>query len=201
MLNLNRVTMLAIFSMLILGLAGCGAGEPVAEQPQEAAPPPPPPVPVYELTTDDVTTHADWTSRNISILGLKLGDATRSAESNFGKLDNTRTLADEYLTIYQNNGLFVYTFKLTGKATRMEVQETFAEKIKDANLKRLLDTGSLDYMRELLGQEEGVEENAEDQSTEYVYDSRGIRVVMYKVGNQSLTAIRFVEPKKADSTT
>src|SRR3990167_8659239 len=94
----NRVMVLALTTVLVLALAGCGGG---GEQPQQAshpaAAPAPPPKPVeetvelYELTKDDITSHKDWTSRNVTILGGKIGDKTRDVEKNLGKLDNTRT--------------------------------------------------------------------------------------------------------------
>ena len=194
----RRVTLLALFSMLILSLLGCAAPEP-AEEAAEPAPAPAPveEVPLYELTKDDITSHPDWTSRNITILGVKLGDRTRDVEKNLGALDNTRTLADDYLTIYQNQGLFVYTQKLTGKARQFEVNENFAGKITDAKLKKLLTGGDLNYMREVLGMEEGVTENTEENATEYNYDSRGFRFVKFKVGPQTINALRFIEMKRA----
>jgi hypothetical protein len=196
----SRVTLLAFFSMLFLGLVGCSAPPPPADQAEETeaaqAPAPVEEVPLYELTRDDITTHPDWTSRNITILGAKLGDRTRDVEKNFGALDNTRTLTDDYLTIYQKQGLFVYTQKLTGKARQFEVNQTMADQVKDAKLKRLLTGGDLNYMREILGMEEGVTENADENATEYNYDSRGFRFVKFKVGNQTLNALRFTEIKK-----
>src|SRR5215510_10265906 len=130
----NRVMLFAVFSMLILCLAGCGGGEEPKSQTGSPAATPPPAVkpaeenvPVYELTKDDITTHQGWTSRNISILGVKLGDKTREVEKNFGPVENTRTLPKTdkepgyYLTIYQNMSLFVYTNQLTGKAQKFEV--------------------------------------------------------------------------------
>jgi hypothetical protein len=197
----KKVTLLALVSMLIMSLAGCG-GEP-APQPQseqKAAPAPKkeePPAPVYDLTKESLTDKADWTSRNVSILGTKLGDTTRNVEKNFGKLDNTRTLPDEYLTIYQDNGLFVYTQKQTGKIKRYEIYDVFAKQIVDEKLKKLLTTGDLKYMREAFGPEEKVEENADDESTAFVYDNKGFRFVQYKVGNRKLNALRFSEMKKS----
>ena len=101
------------------------------------------------------------------------------------------------MTVYQGNGLFVYTFKLTGKARKFEVYETFAKKIADEKLKRLLSTGDLKYMRELFGMEEGVTENTEDNATEYSYDSRGFRFVKFKAGGKTLNALRLMEMKKS----
>ena len=201
---LNRVMLPAVSSMLILCLAGCGGEEKKTEsEPQPGAAPAPAPkpeekVPVYDLTKDDLTSHEGWTSRNVSILGVKLGDRTRDVEKNLGNVENTRTLPEDYLTVYQGNGIFVYTFKLTGRARKIEVNQAFAKKLADAKLQRLLNTGDLKYMREIFGMEEGEAiQNAEDNATEYPYDSRGFRFVKFKVGGKTLNAIRFMELKKA----
>jgi hypothetical protein len=202
----NRVSLLALTSMLILCLAGCGGQEPQQTAQTAPTPPPkaaePPPV-IYELTKEDIlTSHPDWTSRNISILGVKLGDITRNVEKNLGALDNTRSLPNEYLTVYQGNGLFVYTTKLTGKIRKFEVNEVFAKKLTDEKLKKLLSSGDLKYMREILGPEEGAPiENAEDNSTEYPYDSKGFRFVKYKVdGGKFVNTLAFIELKKTGTT-
>ena len=200
----NRVMLVAVLGMLILCLAGCAGEEKKTESaPQPAAEPAPAPkpeekVPIYELTKEDLTTHEGWTSRNVSILGVKLGDRTRDVEKNLGNVENTRTLPEDYLTVYQGNGIFVYTFKLTGRARKIEVNQAFAKKLADAKLQKLLNTGDLKYMREIFGMEEGEAiQNAEDNATEYPYDSRGFRFVKFKVGGKTLNAIRFMELKKA----
>src|SRR5262245_12199384 len=198
----RRVLLFAVLSMFVLCLAGCGG----AEEPKQAAEPAAAPapakpaeekVPVYELTKDEITSHPDWTSRNISVLGVKLGDKTRDVEKNLGSVENTRTLPEDYLTIYQGNGVFVYTFKLTGKARKIEVNQAFAKKIADTKLQKLLATGDVKTMREVLGMEEGeAVQNTEDNSTEYPYDSRGFRFGKFKVGGKTLNAIRFIEMRK-----
>jgi hypothetical protein len=196
----NRVLLL-VLTVFVVCLSGCAA----EEKPAETAAPAPAPkpveeqVPVYELTKDDVTSHEGWTSRNISIMGLKLGDrTTKDIEKYLGAVENSRTLPEEYLTIHQGNGVFVYTFKITGKARKIEVNEAFAKKIKDAKLQKLLTSGDVKTMREVLGMEEGDPvQNAEDNSTEYSYDSRGFRFVRFKVQGKTLNALRFTEFKKA----
>ena len=199
----NRGMLLAVFSTLILCLAGCGGDEEKkAESAPAAAAPAPAPKPeekveIYELTKDDIMSHSGWTSKNISVLGVKLGDRTREVEKNLGNVENTRTLPEDYLTVYQGNGVFVYTFKLTGRARKIEVNQAFGKKIADAKLQKLLNTGDLKYMRELFGMEEGdAVQNTDDNSTEYPYDSRGFRFVKFKVGGKTLNAIRFTELKK-----
>ena len=200
----KRLTLFAVLGALSLCLAGCGGEqEKKAESPQPAAAPAPAPkpeenVPVYELTKDDIMSHDGWTSRNISVLGVKLGDKTREVEKNLGSVENTRTLPEDYLTVYQGEGLFIYTFKLTGKARRIEVNQAFAKKIADPKLQKLLNTGDLKYMRDLFGMEEGEAiQNTDDNATEYPYDSRGFRFVKFKVGAKTLNALRFQEVKKA----
>ena len=199
----NRVVLFTILSVAILSLTGCGSAEDSkqAAQPAAASAPAPKPeeekVPLYDITKDEITTHPGWTSRNISVLGVKLADRTRDVEKNLGAVENTRTLPEDYLTVYQGNGVFVYTFKLTGKARKIEVNQAFAKKVADTKLQKLLATGDVKTMREALGMEEGEAiQNTEDNSTEYPYDSRGFRFVKFKVGGKTLNAIRFVEMRK-----
>jgi hypothetical protein len=199
----NRVLLSIVLSMFILCLTGCGAAEETKQSGQPAATPAQPQkaaeeqVPIYELTKDEVTSHPGWTSRNISVMGVKIGDRTRDLDKTLGAVENSRTLADDYLTIHQGNGVFVYTFKITGKARKIEVNQAFAKKVADAKLQKLLNGGDLKTMREVLGMEEGDPvQNTEDNSTEYLYDSRGFRFVKFKVGGKTLNAIRFSEMKK-----
>ena len=201
----KRVMLLALLSTLALSLVGCGS-EPAQQEKQAVAAPAPakkaeePAGPLYEITKESITDHSDWTSRNVSILGTKIGDTTNKVVANFGKMDNTRTLPDEYLTIYQGQGLFVYTQKLTGKIKKYEVYDTFAKQIVDEKLKKLLSTGDLKFMREAFGQEEKVEQNDSDPTapaTEYAYDAKGFRFVQFKIGGgRTLNALRFSEVKK-----
>ena len=202
----NRVTLLALISMLCL--AGCGGGEekkpaqpaaaPAAEKKAEEK------VPVYELTKDNITSHEGWTSKNVSVLGARIGDKTTSVEKNLGKLDNTRTLAKTetdpgyYLTIYQDSALFVFTVQLTGKLAKMEVYQNFAKQIADEKLKKLLTNWDMKAMHDVLGMEEGpAVDNKDDNSTEYPYDSRGFRFVRFKIQGKTVNALRFFEPKKS----
>jgi len=199
----NRGMLLAVFSTLILCLAGCGGDEEKkAESAPAAAAPAPAPKPeekveIYELTKDDIMSHSGWTSKNISVLGVEVGERTREVGKNLGNVENTRTLTEDYLTVYQGNGVFVYTYKNTGRARRSEVNQAFRKKVADAKLQKLLNSGDLKYMREIFGMEEGDPvQNADDNSTEYPYDSRGFRFVKFKVGGKTLNAIRFQELKK-----
>jgi hypothetical protein len=200
----NRLMLFAMLGMLMLFMAGCGEDTKPAAQP-EVAPAPKAveqKLPVYELTKDEITKNEGWTGRNVSILGAKIGDKTREVEKNLGTMENTRTLKDEqnnneYLTVYQGQGVFLYTTALTGKLRMLEVNQNFAKKIADAKLQKLLNGGDLKYMHEVLGMEEGDPvQNADEMSTEYRYDSRGIRFVKFKVQGKTVNAIRFIDIKK-----
>lgn len=199
----NRLFLAVVLSTFVLYVNGCSGPEAAktasqpAAAPADAAKPAEEKVPTYELTKDDITSHEGWTSRNISIMGLKLGDKTRDLDKTLGAVENSRTLPEDYLTIHQGNGVFVYTFKLTGKARKIEVNQAFAKKVADAKLQKLLNSGDQKTMREVLGMEEGDPiQNADDNSTEYPYDSRGFRFVKFKVEGKTLNAIRFIELKK-----
>src|SRR5215510_12984027 len=156
----NRVVLFTILSVVILSVTGCGSAEDSkqAAQPAAASAPAPKPeeekVPLYDITKDEITTHPGWTSRNISVLGVKLADRTRDVEKNLGAVENTRTLPEDYLTVYQGNGVFVYTFKLTGKARKIEVYHAFAKIVANTKLLTFFATSHVKTMREVLGMEE-----------------------------------------------
>jgi hypothetical protein len=192
--------LLVLCGISLLSLTGCGGGEQTnkkADAPAAQSKPAEEKGPVYEVTKDEITSHPGWTSRNISVLGLKLGDKTREVEKNLGDVENTRTLPDEYLTLYQGGGLLVYTHKLTGKARKIDINQAFAKKVADAKIQKLLTSGDLKIMREVLGMEEGEAiQNTDDNSTEYPYDSRGFRFIKIKVPGGTVNALRFLEMRK-----
>ena len=148
----------------------------------------------YELTeVDIVIEEPDFTSRNISVLGLKVSDRTNDVDTALGEIDNTRTGVEDYITAYRNGGVLVYTSKLTGRARRIEITSLFGEDLVSDPLQAWLEDGDLDQMRELMGPADNVEELPDDDATEYVYDTRGILFVQYQIGNQTVNAIRFSE--------
>lgn len=196
---LNRFTLTVVLGTLVLGLAACGelssppkpAEEPAADATKAAAPAPE--GPYYEVTKDELTSHPDFTSKNIKIMGVKLGDSTGDMEKALGKGSKTNVLDKEYLAFYQDNGLGIYTFKMTGKVDRMEIYKGFSGRVADAKLKALLDSGDLKQMRAIFGMEETTLEKPDEMGVEYVYDARGIRFIKYKTG---INGLRFGELKK-----
>ncbi len=87
---LNRLTLFVVFGTITLGLSGMRrvvrsakeADEPKAEAPKAAAVE----VPYYDLTKETITSHPDWSSRNVMVMGIKLGDKTNDvAVKNLGE--------------------------------------------------------------------------------------------------------------------
>ena len=130
---------------------------------------------VYELTeVDIIAEEPDFTSRNISVLGLKVGNWTNVVDRAPGEIDNTRPDAEDYITTrYLDGGVVVFTSELTGRAHRIEITSLFGEELVSEPLQAWLDDGDVDQMRKLMGPEDTVEELPDDSATEYVYGARG----------------------------
>jgi hypothetical protein len=99
----KRLTLSAILGVLTLSAASCAeekkeetpAPAPVAAKPAE------PEGPFYELTKDDITSHADWTSKNVTYKGVKIGDKSKPAEfeEKLGKFRATDAVGDHYRAV------------------------------------------------------------------------------------------------------
>ena len=187
---LKQMALLGFLSILAVGMVACAPPpEPVAEE----EPPPPPPPPVFELTEVDlIAEEPEFTSRNISVLGVEVGAVTNDIET-LGEIDNTRNNVDDYVIAYQGGGVVLYSFKLTGQARRIEITSLFGEDLVSQPLQNWLDDGDLDQMREFMGPEEAVEEPPDSDATEYSYDARGIRFIQYDLSGTEINAIRFSE--------
>ena len=193
---LKRVTMFGLLSILVLGIGACAPApepepEPVVE---EAAPPPPPPSPTYELTEVVISdVEPEFTSQNVMILGVKLGDSTNAVVENLGEQTGTTIVGeDDYLTVYQEGGIILYTHKQTGIAHRIEIASPYADQIADPNLATWLRDGDPVVLREWMGDEEALENVPENNNaTEFAYDSRGLRFVQYLIEGQDYFAVRF----------
>lgn len=180
-------------------LSSCAASEPAQEEeaPVEEKKVEEPQGPYYELTKDDITTHADWTSRNITFLGAKIGDKTTAVENNFGKLQVTEPMGDYYRSIYEDVSYAIYTHKMTGLLHKIEIYNRYAPKIKDANFRKMLSSGDVETVRKILGPEEGLDINPSTTGEETIYDSKGFRFVKYSLeGGTKLDSLMFAQMKK-----
>ncbi len=192
----NRLTLLVLFSTLTLSLGACApaAEEPVAEPVVEEAPPPPPPR--HELTEVAISEEIpDFTSQNIEVLGIKIGDSTNAVAGDLGELTGDTVVGEEdYITAYREGGILIYTIRLTGIARAIEVTSQLADEIVDPNLKVWLEDGDQSVLREWLGPEESLESIPDDNNaTEFGYDSRGLRFIQRVINGQDFYAVRFSE--------
>src|SRR5215210_4205510 len=98
----RRLTLSAILGVLTLTAASCAdepkeepAPAPVAAKPAE------PEGPFYDLLKDDITSHADWTSKNVMLKDVKIGDKDKSPEleAKLGKFRATDSVGDHYRAV------------------------------------------------------------------------------------------------------
>ena len=190
--------LLALFSIAGVLLFGVSCAETPTEEPEPEAAPVAEAFngPYYELTKDDITGHADWTSRNVTLKGVKIGDNGRDSESALGKVDKTEPVGvDYYRSVFEKSSFALYTQKMTGEIHKVEIYGTMADKIADPKFKKLLTGGSLDYMREAFGMEEKAEINFDTTAMEYYYDAKGFRFAQYNLGGTAVNAIIFSKIK------
>jgi hypothetical protein len=203
----RRLTLSVTLGALML-TASCAEAPKQEEEP--AAAPAAAPVqegPFYELTKDEITSHPDWTSKNITFKGLKIGDkGAATIEKAIGKGDKDQVvpgIGDHYRTIYGQSSFAIYTYKNTAELQKIEIYGKIADQIADPKFKRLLSTGDLKFMRDTFGMEEKAEDNPNTSGKEYIYDAKGFRFVQYNYPGQKVNAIIFSKlvPKKPETTT
>jgi hypothetical protein len=201
----RRLTLSVTLGALVF-TASC-AEAPKEEEP--AAAPAAAPVeegPFYELTKDEITSHPDWTSKNITFKGLKIGDKSAAIEKALGKGDKDKpvdNVGDHYRTVYGQSSFAVYTYKMTTELQKIEIFGKIADQIKDPNFKKLLSTADLKFMRDTFGMEEKAEVNFNTSGMEYIYDAKGFRFVQYSFPGQKVNALVFSKlvPKKPETPT
>jgi hypothetical protein len=195
----RRRVVSALFGVLILTVSCAEA--PPREDETEPAPAPAPVAekvegPYYDLTKEDVTSHADWTSMNITLKGVKIGDKYANVEKNLGKPQKTDLIgADQYRAVFDKSSFAIYTYKMTQEIQKIEIYGSMADRIADPQFKKLLSSGDLKYMRETFGMEEKSEINPDTSGMEYFYDARGFRFVQYDPGTR-INALMFSKIKR-----
>ena len=202
----RRLTLSATLGALLFS-ASC-AEAPKEEEPA-AAPAAAAPVeegPFYELTKDEITSHPDWTSKNITFKGVKIGDkGAASIEKALGKGDQEKLvegIGDHYRTVYGQSSFAIYTYKNTAELQKIELYGRMADQIADPKFKKLLSTGDLKYMREAFGMEEKAETNPNTTGMEYIYDAKGFRFAEYNLPGQKIRSLIFSKiVKKAPDAT
>jgi hypothetical protein len=198
----RKVTLSAILGVLILTVASCAAEEPKDETPAPAPAPAKPAEPVgpfYDLTKDEITSKPDWTSKNITLKGVKIGDKSKPEEfvEKLGKFRATDPVGDFYRAVSEGTKFAIYTQKMTGEVQKIEIYSPYAEQVTDPKLRKLLSGGSLDYMREAFGKEDTADFNPDTNAEEFVYNSKGFRFAKYDLAGTKFNAIIFSKMKPA----
>src|SRR5688572_32901325 len=115
----RRLTLSATLGALIFA-ASCAETK-IEEEAPDAQAAPAEEGPFYELTKDEVTSHPDWTSKNITFKGLKIGDRGPAIDKALGKGEKTDNVSPEhYRTAYDKSSFAIYTFKKIGRASCRE---------------------------------------------------------------------------------
>src|SRR5262245_44132333 len=191
-----------------LMLTASGAEAPKKEEEPAAAPAAAPVEegPFYELTKDEITSHPDWTSKNITFKGLKIGEKKDAIEKAIGKGDKDQIvvpIGDDYRTVYGQSSFAIYTYKMTGVLQKIEIYNKIAGQVADPKFKKLLSTADLKFMRDTFGMEEKAEQNFNTTGMEYIYDAKGFRFAQYNLGGQKVNSIIFSKlvPKKPEPAT
>src|SRR4051812_47332207 len=182
----------AILGVLILTAASC------AEEKKEDTPAPAaaaaksaePEGPFYELTKDDITSHADWTSKNIMFKGVKIGDKSKNFEDRLGKFAGTDPVGGtHYRAVGEGTKFAIYTQKMTAELEKIEIYSTAADQIADAKFKKLLTTGDLDYMHKEFGMEDSADFNPDTTAMEWSYNAKGFKFEKYDLKGVKMNAI------------
>lgn len=194
----SRFTVSAILGVLILTGASCA--DPKTEEapaPAAEAKPAEPEGPYYEITKDDITSHADWTSRNITYKGVKIGDKSKSFEEKVGKFVGTDPIGSHYRAVGDGTKFAIYTQKMTGELEKIEIYSTAADQVMDPKLKKLLSSGDLDYMHKEFGMEDSADFNPDTTAMEWSYKSKGFSFAKYDLKGTKMNAIIFAKTKAA----
>jgi hypothetical protein len=192
----RKLTLSATLGVLLLA-ASCAAEQPKADEaPAPAADKAPAPEkvagPYYELTKDDVTSHADWTSMNVMLKGVKIGDKGPVIEKTLGTADKLDLVGtDHYRAVYGKSSFSIYTYKFTTELQKIEIFGRMADQIADPIFKNLLTTHDLKYMREAFGMEDEMKQNLDTTANEWIYDAKGFRFAEYNLTGQKVYSIVF----------
>ena len=195
----NLLASLSVLMLLILTLS-------CSQSPQQPGPgsssseaakstPPPQVTMVYDVSKDDITVIPDITSRDISILGVKLGDRTRDVDRLLGKPIKMEDLAKLYRSAYEDHGIYVDIDRYAAKVVALYINTNYYKKAK-GNLSELLAHGSIDLLKKSFG-DNPVQSQPDSQTTMWAYPQRGIQFIYIKADLTASYTLKLVEPKKS----
>lgn len=185
-------------------VAGCSqapesppAADSKAEDPKtEEAAAAPEEIKVYDLAGDDITRIPDLTSRNLSVMGVKLGDRTAEVNRNkqLGKPLATTPVGGLYRSAYQGRGIYLDIDKQSGKVIAIYVNTTLARKVK-GQFRSILRRGNLELFKKMFGPEPR-RLRPDLQTTTWRYPRKGVELIQTRSGDQRTYTFKLVRPRR-----
>ena len=162
----------------------------------EAAAAAPEEIEVYDLVKEDVTQIPDLTSRNLSVMGVKLGDRTAEVNRNkqLGSSLGTTPVGGLYRTAYQERGIYLDFDKQTGKVIAIYVNTTLARKVK-GGFRSILRRGNLELFKKMFGPEPR-RLRPDLQTTSWRYPRKGVELIQTRSGDQRTYTFKLVRPRR-----
>ena len=193
---------IAVGSMLFAGCTQAPEPAPVAdfepesaeaEQPAEE----PEEVKVYDLLKEDITRIPDLTSRNLSVMGVKLGDRTVEVNQNklLGKPVGTNPLGGLYRSAYQDRAIYLDFDKQTGRVIAIYVNTSLARKVK-GRFRSILRRGNLELFKKMFGPEPH-RIRPDLQTTSWRYRRKGVELIQTRSGDQKTYTFKLVRPRRS----
>ena len=151
---------------------------------------------VYDLAKDDITGIPDLTSRNLSVMGVKLGDRTAEVNRNkqLGKPVATTPVGGLYRSAYQGRGIYLDIDKQSGKVIAIYVNTTVARKVK-GRFRSILRRGNLELFKKMFGPEPR-RLRPDLQTTSWRYPRKGVELIQTRSGDQRTYTFKLVRPRR-----
>lgn len=153
-------------------------------------------VKVYDLAKEDITWIPDLTSRNLSVMGVKLGDRTAEVNRNkqLGKPLATTPVGGLYRSAYQGRGIYLDIDKQSGKVIAIYVNTTLARKVK-GQFRSILRRGNLELFKKMFGPEPR-RLRPDLQTTTWRYPRKGVELIQTRSGDQRTYTLKLVRPRR-----
>ena len=190
-----------VASILLAGCSQVPESPPAAESEVEApkaeeGAPEPEEIKVYDLAKEDITQIPDLTSRNLSVMGVKLGDRTAEVNQNkqLGKSLGTTPVGGLYRSAYQGRGIYLDIDKQSGKVVTIYVNTTLARKVK-GRFRSILRRGNLELFKKMFGPEPR-RLRPDLQTTSWRYPRKGVELIQTRSGDQRTYTFKLVRPRR-----
>ena len=192
---------IVVASLLFAGCTQAPESPPAADAEAEApkaeeAAPEPEEIKVYDLVKEDITQITDLTSRNLSVMGVKLGDRTADVNGNkqLGKPLGTTPVGGLYRSAYQDRGIYLDFDKQTGKVIAIYVNTSLARKVK-GRFRSILQRGNLELFKKMFGPEPR-RIRPDLQTTSWRYRNKGVELIQTRSGDERTYTVKLVRPRR-----